>query len=1197
MIGKILGDTLSTIVINVISNCVYDEEQRGVDTIKLNKLEKEIDDWIKEYCRNNDGSILTSSAFQNYVRYQNPILKMYNYLNEVNVQKPSENIFIDDLIKDCQESIRSSGRTFSVEDYLAVRDFFRKVLTKYKEFMSDNLNSADKYSLHVTNQIINNQSDKIIKEVQNTLSGINEICNMIRQEDICEEKKIDIYFSLCDFLWRGDIEEVCRILPLIESRNKELDIAIKMNLEMISDCRFEELNSLEVLENINSDSIKKDIVRKLILLNIENTDLLGQLLQVTTDPILRQIIEEIKNGDFSKFYTIEVEIQHGMEIKNINKKECYDTESWLVDRIIFMYMYKQNNYGIYNYMDELIRKNKNVLEELFIWEKQELEYIDDFSQDGKTDNLKDLCVKLKRNICRYSRIKLEYKKIFYFILIRSAVITDDVEVDNIIENLSDELKEDININEVILLLKIKRGVALQEEIVKFCQSTGRYLILCNFLGQWVNTPEKIINFFENYKYLLSEHLMLFLMYVQMIRITKGIDCSRDICIRYQDEYRNYLEYWLEMFQNTKEKSILDTIVMKRKEGSLLCFNIHSEDILLEIFIQNDMYDDAMEIIRKYEILKRMSPGKLRMKAAILLEKQKDLEALNTFLEIFKYYRDDLFVINNILGLSLQNKRQVPNDIMVYAQKSSNVETLTLVAAVYERESEFELSRKFLTMALLRSDKKNTNILGRYWGFNVGQGDNIIKEVKNVDKDTAVFLKDIDTEDLKVYCIYKDKVLPEEPYQWESAIHIYKEQAIKLGLFRKKVGDCIEIGESKYEIIEIMPVECFLARKCIAKLTECGLAKSFYVDQNLDKFQTQNKLIEWIKENSKSQINFDWSKCYKDFSKIPMPLYSIYKYTKLTYEQFVLAMLKQKDMIIRNMLNENRENKKSGYVLSYSAMIILYKLGVPTKTLNENGVVIPSSILQFSKDEAKTIVDNNARDIVASIGLYDDKLFMNEIDDEEKQYWMEESVKIKEYAEKLNLLNNCEDIDCEEFGNHNLQMLFGICDYDSMAISKRQKREIIVGEATLIIISQIKNIGIYTVDILDFFIDIREPVKNMIQYMKQMLDLRLMVIISRKAVDYISEYYLTAEEKEQKEILKDWSDFLASVESVEKEYKSIFTQISTDIIKSKFSESETYESAVWEILAKYVFHYNGFFFKYGFNENGELEIRTYRKIEG
>ena len=47
-----------------------------------------------------------------------------------------------------------------------------------------------------------------------------------------------------------------------------------------------------------------------------------------------------------------------------------------MERIIFMYLYKQNNYGIYISMKELIKENKNVLEELFIWEKQELEYID-----------------------------------------------------------------------------------------------------------------------------------------------------------------------------------------------------------------------------------------------------------------------------------------------------------------------------------------------------------------------------------------------------------------------------------------------------------------------------------------------------------------------------------------------------------------------------------------------------------------------------------------------------------------------------------------------------------------------------------------------------------------------------------------------------------------------------------------------------
>ena len=592
----------------------------------------------------------------------------------------------------------------------------------------------------------------------------------------------------------------------------------------------------------------------------------------------------------------------------------------------------------------------------------------------------------------------------------------------------------------------------------------------------------------------------------------------------------------------------------------------------------------------------MSPRKLRMKAAILLAKENVLEALNTFLDIFEVYRDDPYVINNILSISLQNKRVVPENIMFYAQKSNNVDTLNLVAMVYERESEFELSRKFMTMALLRSDKNNIDAFGKYWGVSVSQGDNTIVEIKSVDKDTAVFLKEIDTESTMIYCIYRDKVLPEEPYEWESAIHIYKEYAIKLGLFRKKVGECIEIGQSKYEITEIMPIDCFLVRKCVTRMIECGLAKSFYMDQNLDKVQNQNKFIEWIQENIKPQKEFDWLEYYKDFSQMPTTLYSLYKCTKLTYEQFVLVMLKEKSVVIRNMLKEDSEKESRGYVLSFSAMIILYKLGVSTEKLNENGVVIPASILQFSKDEAKTIVDTNARDMVASMGVYEGKLFVNETPEEEKQYWMEESVKIKDYAEELTSIDNYADVNCEEFSNHNLKDLFGICDYDAMAISKKQKKDIIVGEATLIIISQVKGIGIYTVDIVNFLINIKEPVKNIIRYMKQMLELRLMVIINKRTVDYISEYYLTAGEKEQEEILIDWDEFLAGVELVGKEYKSIFTQISTDIMRSKFSESETYESDVWKIFARYVFHYNGFFFRYGFNENGEFEIRTYKRVE-
>ena len=83
----------------------------------------------------------------------------------------------------------------------------------------------------------------------------------------------------------------------------------------------------------------------------------------------------------------------------------------------------------------------------------------------------------------------------------------------------------------------------------------------------------------------------------------------------------------------------------------------------------------------------MSPRKLRMKAAILLAKENVLEALNTFLDIFEIYRDDPYVINNILSISLQNKRVVPENIMFYAQKSNNVDTLTFGKQWYMRENQ------------------------------------------------------------------------------------------------------------------------------------------------------------------------------------------------------------------------------------------------------------------------------------------------------------------------------------------------------------------------------------------------------------------------------------------------------------------------------------------------------------------------------
>lgn len=42
MMGTAILDTLSTIVINVLSNCVYEGKQKAVDDVKLNMLKKRL---------------------------------------------------------------------------------------------------------------------------------------------------------------------------------------------------------------------------------------------------------------------------------------------------------------------------------------------------------------------------------------------------------------------------------------------------------------------------------------------------------------------------------------------------------------------------------------------------------------------------------------------------------------------------------------------------------------------------------------------------------------------------------------------------------------------------------------------------------------------------------------------------------------------------------------------------------------------------------------------------------------------------------------------------------------------------------------------------------------------------------------------------------------------------------------------------
>ena len=75
-------------------------------------------------------------------------------------------------------------------------------------------------------------------------------------------------------------------------------------------------------------------------------------------------------------------------------------------------------------------------------------------------------------------------------------------------------------------------------------------------------------------------------------------------------------------------------------------------------LEFECYDEVEQLIDKIETFGKATPYVLRMKTRVLIKKGRYLDALNILMEIFDEYKKDPYVIDNIIVISLNNKRNV-----------------------------------------------------------------------------------------------------------------------------------------------------------------------------------------------------------------------------------------------------------------------------------------------------------------------------------------------------------------------------------------------------------------------------------------------------------------------------------------------------------------------------------------------------------
>jgi len=158
----------------------------------------------------------------------------------------------------------------------------------------------------------------------------------------------------------------------------------------------------------------------------------------------------------------------------------------------------------------------------------------------------------------------------------------------------------------------------------------------------------------------------------------------------------------------------------------------------------------------------------------------------------------------------------------------------LAAICYHKSGQYDEANLLLQKAMLRNTGENDAVFRNYLSFYTKEDHSQEQAPNIVDGNTKVSLISSDGKE-RIICIYKELVLPYDPYIWNGAEHMGLESAVRLGLLRKKENDTLGIDGQEYTIREIQSIDAFFFNVSMQRLIS-------WEKQNRYRFLWKKRLI-------------------------------------------------------------------------------------------------------------------------------------------------------------------------------------------------------------------------------------------------------------------------------------------------------------------------------------------------------------------
>lgn len=1157
---EMIAELLSAMLENFIYDITGSVIQKLRDKYRWNHFLKGLRRDVSKFCEKNESIYINSGAFDYFIRNTDFLKRVIERSIATKLETSNEK-FLQDEIKKAREIAVVEGIIFAISEERVIKDLYYLIMDKVGVYYRNYLSVEQR---HLVSLCLNQLAE--LEEIANANHKENrkehrEILNEIREGGKLSNTKASLLANLLSKeLREGRIHEFDDLASAVKDKSDDLSLFYDCLSKILRSEKC--VDAVNIIAYISNVQIRDNAVRIALPLLLFRDETINGLIEVTTARPLWNIVDSLISGNNERIFSEEITFDGGLEIHafSLNKKSVYEEEI-LIKVIAILFLYKRRIRNIHFAMEELGKGIYTWITDILIAEKR----VDGLINDNIDDNSQELTTVLNQMLQYkeiYDGLCKKMKSIYYSVLIKIYLALN--KIDEAEKHIPMDLLQDPPISDYVYAIKIEKREVDLKEVYDYSVRHETYWLINNYFVVNKNGNE-IIDFCREHEEIFEKDWPLFFMYQGALKAL-GLNDERELQLKkHTDELKNVYEYWNEMLNLSDLEENRKAYVEACRDGNMTSLFKRSSYLIIERLLDFHEYNLAELYLTRHEKAGEEGFRIKKYKAIILQGKKNDVEALKWYKLAFEDNDTDKYVIDSLITLSLMNKRKVSKEVLYAAIKADTSRLHMLAAACYLNDGDISRAKNENIRAILMSDEDYTPAFGQYISISTFMQSNEVMTITGIEANTAASCKMVDGSQ-RWLCVYKDCILPISPYIWNNDYHVHIEDAARFGFLRKHIGNQITIENALYVITEIIPLDSYLFRLCTEKMTQKGFAKKLSIPMKNGKIDSSAFAEMIVRITSDEGQSVDWLEQYNNIQDVPLPLYTYKGFTRFTYFQFVDMILTSHDYFVRQIVHASKPANK--YVISFSALVALYKVGYPADKISETGgIIMESTLVQAESDVAEVIKEYN-RDTVASLGVIDGKLVISQADENDKDYWLKEAGSFKKYCETIPAVKSNQDLSGDFFGEFDGKELFGICDYDAIAfVQHNEEYSLVIIEAILASLSQNDLVNLNVISVSDWLVRQQIDDTKIIGYLESLLDVGCLMSITKDVIDYMSLEAIKKDNDSKQRMYVMWDELLGRVDNFPDKQKTVFIQAVSEVFALLEDKAINIDKGIFHILTK------------------------------